>query len=114
MEQFYGLFQVALPRMLSDHRPVKLATIKVDWGPRPFRVENCWFLHKEFLRSVREWWEQMNIQGFVGFRIVKKLQCLKGKIKVLNREVFGKLETSRSCLFKEFEFWDLMEERGLS
>lgn len=34
--------QIALPRSLSDHRPIKLSSgSEVDWGPRPFRFENC-------------------------------------------------------------------------
>ncbi|XP_028119190.1 uncharacterized protein LOC114316706 [Camellia sinensis] len=37
-----------LPRLLSDHCPLLLMEDERDWGPKPFRVLNAWFLHKDF------------------------------------------------------------------
>lgn len=37
-----------LPRSISDHCPIILATKHVDWGPKPFRFANMWLSHPEF------------------------------------------------------------------
>ena len=55
-ESFVAAIQTALPRGTSDHRPIKLSSNEVDWGPRPFRFENCWLLYKDFLPLVKGWW----------------------------------------------------------
>ena len=39
-EVFLGNRQIALTRVTSDHCPVMMDTIKVKWGPCPFRLEN--------------------------------------------------------------------------
>lgn len=53
---FPGVIQHALPRMVSDHFPLKLSSTTVDWGPKPFRFENCWLIHKESLPIMRNYW----------------------------------------------------------
>jgi exonuclease III len=37
-----------LPRSISDHCPLVVRYNNVDWGPRPFRFNNHWLLHKVF------------------------------------------------------------------
>nr|XP_017256449.1 PREDICTED: uncharacterized protein LOC108226007 [Daucus carota subsp. sativus] len=46
-----------LNRKSSDHRPIFLSSNKSDWGPRPFRLFNCWLQNAEFLRSLGEVWK---------------------------------------------------------
>lgn len=50
---FSGVSQVALPRVISDHCPIKLCPNVVNWGPKPFRFENCWLLHRFFTVCLR-------------------------------------------------------------
>jgi hypothetical protein len=33
-----------LPRFSSDHRPLQLLLDSTNWGPKPFRFMNCWWL----------------------------------------------------------------------
>lgn len=40
-EHFNGVIQVALPRLISDHCPIKLCSNSIDCGPRPFHSQNC-------------------------------------------------------------------------
>lgn len=54
-DHFPVVIQVALPIMLSDHCPIKLSTKAMDWGPIPFRFENCWLLHKKLIPMVRDY-----------------------------------------------------------
>lgn len=38
-EHFLGAFHLAFPRIVLDHRPIRLSLNMVDWGPMP-RFEN--------------------------------------------------------------------------
>lgn len=109
---FASVIQLALPRGVSDHRPIKLFPMAGDWRSRPFLFENCWLLHKNFLSLVKGWWAQCDCQGFVGFRIVKKMQFLKDQIKKWNRNVFGRLEVDKELVSKKLEEWDLESEES--
>lgn len=42
-KHFAGAIQLALRQIVSDHCPIKLFSIAVDWGPKSFRFENYWF-----------------------------------------------------------------------
>lgn len=53
----------------------------MDWGPRPFRFDNNWLMQKDLFPMVRTWCAQVEVQRFAGFRLMKKLQYLKSKIK---------------------------------
>lgn len=65
---FAAAIQTALPRGVSYHRHIKLSSNEVGWGPRPFRFENGWLLHKDFLSFLKGWLEQSDVQGFAGFK----------------------------------------------
>ncbi|KAL4199007.1 hypothetical protein AMTRI_Chr03g48980 [Amborella trichopoda] len=54
----------------------------------PFRFQHVWTEHPEFLEVVKEVWKQ-RITGSPMFRIAKKLQMLKKKLKVWNKNIFG-------------------------
>ena len=46
------------------------------------------------------------------FRLAAKLKVLKEKIKVWNRDVFGRLEVNKSSTLQQVDFWDRMECEG--
>ncbi|KAK3205564.1 hypothetical protein Dsin_019610 [Dipteronia sinensis] len=48
--------QKGLGRSLSDHNPVILGELMVDWGPKPFRFLNVWLEDKKFMECVRKKW----------------------------------------------------------
>lgn len=54
----------------------------------------------------------MDNRGFVGYRICKKFQGLKLKIKIWNKEVFGRIDFSRDALCTVVE-WDREGERRM-
>lgn len=56
-----------LLRQLSDHDPIKLMPAKVDWGPRPFRFDNRCLMHKDFIIKSKEWWTELDFNGFASF-----------------------------------------------
>jgi hypothetical protein len=63
-------------RDISDHCPIWLVCSTLDWGPKPFRFNNCWLEHPDFLSFVFETWDKIVIKG-------KKAFILKEKLKIL-------------------------------
>lgn len=51
-------------RDISDHCPTCLACLVVDWGPKPFRFNNCWLEHKDFNSFVEESCRNFNVGGW--------------------------------------------------
>ena len=55
------------------------------------------------------------MRGRANVRLATKMKELKQKIKVWNREVFGRLEANKNSALQQVEFWDGVEsERSLS
>ena len=49
------------------------------------------------------------MRGRASFRLASKLKELKQKIKVWNKEVFGRLEVSKNSVLQQVEYWDGVE-----
>lgn len=47
-----------LSRPTSYHFPLLLSLGSQAWGPSPFRFENIWLDHPNFLNQVRDWWSE--------------------------------------------------------
>ncbi|GKA00653.1 RNA-directed DNA polymerase, eukaryota [Tanacetum coccineum] len=74
---------ITLDRYLSDHRPILLREVWFDYGPVPFRLFHYWFEWEGFDKFVTETWSQMIIVDPNAIsRFMKKLKCLKEKIRV--------------------------------
>ncbi|RVW24951.1 hypothetical protein CK203_079456 [Vitis vinifera] len=65
-------------------------------GPTPFRFENMWLKVEGFKDLVRSWWQGTEVRGSGSYKLAIKMKEVKQKLKVWNREVFGKLETNKS------------------
>lgn len=79
-----------LPYSGSDHWPV-LMEIKGIGNPRnrPFRFENIWLSHPDFINNIEKWWaEDLQIQGSSMFLLHKRLKHIKMKLKVWNKNIF--------------------------
>ncbi|WJX47013.1 hypothetical protein P8452_33752 [Trifolium repens] len=70
-----------LPRSVSDHCPLVVRNNCVDWGPRPFRFNNHWLLHKDFKKVVEEFWRGSDLTGWMAYILKEKLKGLKMHIK---------------------------------
>ncbi|GKV34792.1 hypothetical protein SLEP1_g43134 [Rubroshorea leprosula] len=84
--------QKGLRRNISDHCAIILKTRVTDWGPRPFRVLDVWQQHLDFKKFVEDNWNEMEVDGFAGYRYLQKLKMLKKFLKGWNKEVFGDVE----------------------
>ena len=65
-------------------------------GPTPFRFENMWLKDEGFKELVRSWWQGIDVRGSASYKLATKMKEIKQKLKVWNREVFGKLECNKS------------------
>ncbi|RZC03396.1 Cellulose synthase-like protein D2 [Glycine soja] len=70
-----------LHRDYSDHYPIILKTKLVDWGPKPFRVMDCWPKNKEYQRLVKEVWCGDQQLGWGSIVLKNKLRNLKSSLK---------------------------------
>jgi len=85
----YSLECKILPISGSDHYPIHLEIIREGRLARcPFKFENMWFKDPSFMELVKQWWTQINQEGFKFFNIVTKLKYIKKNIKVWNKECF--------------------------
>uniref|UniRef100_A0A2N9H0K3 Reverse transcriptase domain-containing protein n=1 Tax=Fagus sylvatica TaxID=28930 RepID=A0A2N9H0K3_FAGSY len=60
----FGLVnQRRLPRLLSDHFPIRLDCGRIVGGKSPFRFENMWLKVEGFVDWVRGWWASYSFPG---------------------------------------------------
>ncbi|GJT49753.1 RNA-directed DNA polymerase, eukaryota [Tanacetum coccineum] len=79
---FPHLLGLCLDRHLSDHRPIIMFELKLDYCPIPFCMFHYWFKMKGFDKLVEDTWNSMNVMDSNGLiRMKKKLQLLKNAIK---------------------------------
>ncbi|GJY28670.1 RNA-directed DNA polymerase, eukaryota [Tanacetum coccineum] len=72
---------ITLDRYLSDHRPILLREILVDYGPVPFWFYHYWFELDGFHKFVEDVWNDPNASDPNAIsRFMKKLKLLKLKI----------------------------------
>ena len=63
----------------------------------------------DFSDLVKAVWDDSNISGFLSFVVVKKLNLLRSKLKVWNRDVFGHLDTKLGDLVEKVKVFDARE-----
>ena len=68
-----------------------------------------WLKVEVFKDLVHSWWQ--GVRGSGSYKLATKMKEIKQKLKVWNREVFGKLESNKSLALQQVEFWD-REESG--
>ncbi|PNX71762.1 cysteine-rich receptor-like protein kinase, partial [Trifolium pratense] len=99
-------------RDISDHCPVWLVCSKLNWGPKPFKFNNCWLEHPNFIPFVTETWKKMQIKGKKAFVLKEKLKLLKESLKVWNKEVFGLIDLNIDKTVKELNEVEELNANG--
>ncbi|GJS36998.1 RNA-directed DNA polymerase, eukaryota [Tanacetum coccineum] len=80
---FPSISALCLDRHLSDHRPILLCEVKVDFGPIPFRFYHSWFKLVGFDDMVEQTWRALAYSdNNKMIRFKKKLQELKKVIRL--------------------------------
>ncbi|KAK3188862.1 hypothetical protein Dsin_028423 [Dipteronia sinensis] len=83
-----------LNRNTSDHAPILLQFV-VDmerYGPAPFRFQNMWTSHVGFLDVVGNSWNEPMVSESGLHRLVGKLKRMKQRLRVWNKETFGRVD----------------------
>lgn len=93
-------------RDISDHCPIWLVCSNSDWGPKPFRFNNCWLEHKDFKAFVEACWGNFHVQGWKTHVFKEKLKLLKGELRKWNKEVFGDADLSIEKIVEEMNILD--------
>lgn len=104
--------QLGLKRKLSDHCPILLKSDARDWGPRPFRVLNCWTDSPECKQVVEEEWKNCTIDGWAGYRCKEKLKSLKLFLRDWNKNRFGNFDEQIQQEVNSIQNFDLKNEEG--
>ncbi|XP_019260140.1 PREDICTED: uncharacterized protein LOC109238161 [Nicotiana attenuata] len=111
-DNFKAIKQIALPRVVSHHRPLLLQC--GDWAANPsYKFENMWLQAEGFMDKVKEWWLSYAIDGSHDFILMQKLRCLKKDITNWNKESFGQLEARRTKLLEDLALMEVATENRL-
>ena len=74
-----------------------------------------WLKVDGFKDLLRGWWQGSGVRGRASFRLATKLKEMKQKIKVWNRDVFGRLEVNKNSTLQQVEYWNRVKsEMSLS
>ena len=101
----------------SDHWHVQLeATFIGTPRSRPFRFENIWLTHPDFINNIEKWWkEDMEVQGTKMFLLHKRLKHIKIRLKEWNKNEFGNIfEAKRVVEWKLQEINQILITDGFS
>ena len=74
LTKFPSLNLLGMSRSVSDHNPLPLSMEMCNnWGPKPFRCYDAWFLHPHFKRFiVNEWRNIPNVALHTKLKMIKK------------------------------------------
>lgn len=76
-------------RDILNHTPIWLKTMKLDWGPKAFRVNNTWFNHEGFKSFIRDEWAKFEVVERGDYVLYEKIKRLKIHLREWNHEFFG-------------------------
>ncbi|GJY01241.1 RNA-directed DNA polymerase, eukaryota [Tanacetum coccineum] len=99
---FPSITAICMDRHLSDHHPILLCEVKLDFGPIPFRFFHSWFNFDGFDAMVEQTWRSLSHSDnnrMVRFK--KKLQDLKKSIRIWINEKKLVISSSKQSIVKE-------------
>jgi len=99
-------------REVSDHCALMIKSTEKDWGPKPFRTIDAWFLERGFSEMVEDKWGSFGGHGNVIKVLKEKFKLLKADLKVWNKDVFGNLDYTKQSILQDIEFLDCEDSHG--
>jgi len=99
-DHFHGVHQIILPKI---NFPVLLQMRPTFVAKRSLKFENIWLEVDSFSDFVKSVCDDSNVYSSPSFVLAKKLNFLKSKLKVWNRDVFGHLDTKLGTLIELIE-----------
>lgn len=67
---------------------------------------------KPFLQLVKEWWMELRVEGWAGYKLAAKLKYLKQKIKQWSKDSFSDAGVMKTKIPEEIQLQDIKEEQG--
>ncbi|GJV81323.1 RNA-directed DNA polymerase, eukaryota [Tanacetum coccineum] len=108
-----NISSIILDRYLSNHMPILLREISLDYGPTPFCFFHHWFDLDGFDLFVTESWKAINIQEpNAMLKLVKKLKLLKGQIRLWVKDKKDKAQLLKNSLKKKLAAIDSSLDKG--
>ncbi|GJW92989.1 RNA-directed DNA polymerase, eukaryota [Tanacetum coccineum] len=86
---FPSITAICLDRHLSDHRPILLREVKLDFGPTPFRFYHSWFDYVGFDDMIKLSWHSWPRLFLMKF-------SLSGKDKISKKAMFFKVDFAKA------------------
>ena len=71
-----------------------------------------WLMHPEFKDNFSVWWQECQVNGWEGYRFMRKLKFVKSKLKEWNKDIFGILRERKSTIILNIERFDQFEQEG--
>ena len=65
--------------------------------------------HKHFGRDFENWWKEIPLEGWEGYKWMKNLQRIKTHLKKWNSEVFGDMRLIEVGLYSRLKELDRLE-----
>ncbi|GKC91022.1 RNA-directed DNA polymerase, eukaryota [Tanacetum coccineum] len=110
---FPSLSAICLDRHLSDHRPILMREVVVDYGPIPFRIFNSWFSKPGFDKIVEGTWNNLIIVETNSIVLLKKkFQALKSVIKSWIKEEKHHSKAKRFAIMNRLVELDKLFDQG--
>ena len=90
LSNFPDMSLCGLKRGISDHNPLLLSLFAaIDWGPKPFRCYDAWFLNPNLKGYLMNEWINIPQES-----LHNKLKALKAPLKVWRKKHFDHMENS--------------------
>ncbi|KAH7690552.1 RNA-directed DNA polymerase protein [Dioscorea alata] len=102
--------QKSLPRLGSDHVPIRLEVGLHSSTPRFLRYELAWSTVEGFHDLVINWWRGMAPDGCGAFVLTKKVAGLRGHLRQWAKECFGSIKLRKVALLHDIDNWDILKE----
>lgn len=87
---------------------VLLKASRLGWGPNAFKVNHCWFQHKDFISFVEKEWNLFDVKGSKAFFLKEKFKLLRDRLRWWNSNIFGwvdlKIEEDVEAMNKAEEY----------
>ncbi|GJX95423.1 RNA-directed DNA polymerase, eukaryota [Tanacetum coccineum] len=111
---FPSLSALCLDKNLSDHRPILMRELIMDYGPTPFRIYHSWFSKKGFDKLVEDSWNKPVFAELNRMdRLKKKIQNLKAAIKLWLKEGNNSNYDNKTAIQKQLSNLDKNIDQGV-
>ncbi|XP_071695704.1 uncharacterized protein [Rutidosis leptorrhynchoides] len=117
-EVFYSnwnsISAIAMDRKHSDHCPIMLSDIEMNFGPKPFKIFDAWFDEDNIEQVLRDAWnEPINVNRRKDCVFRNKLKKVKEALKVWSNKKFGHLDGEIEVLKCTANSLEVKSECGL-